>query len=175
MKDNNTIVIKANNRPYGELIVAAICFTFAIGGILSFVLWIFFEVEYFEPYVNYIGISVFLMILGFNFSLKKQIHINLSQSKFKTTKGVGSIGIGRWRTIENYEYVSLFVEPATMNFVVRLWCNGNRDFTLYESHDFELALGMAYDLSEELNIDLLDATIPNDYKWIDKEKLKNNT
>ena len=31
---------------------------------------------------------------------------------------------------------------------------------------------IAYNLSEELDIDLLDATIKNDYKWIDKEKLK---
>ena len=29
---------------------------------------------------------------------------------------------------------------------------------------------MGFDLSEQLGIDLLDATTPNDYKWINKDE-----
>ena len=43
---------------------------------------------------------------------------------------------------------------------------------MYERNSFEDAITVGYYLSEELNIDLLDATVPNDFKWIDKEEWK---
>ena len=33
---------------------------------------------------------------------------------------------------------------------------------------------MGFEISEELDIDLLDATVPNDYKWIDKIEWRKN-
>ncbi|MBQ0768743.1 MAG: hypothetical protein KBT58_05590, partial [Bizionia sp.] len=103
------------------------------------------------------------------------IYIDLEKSKFRSTKEIGPIKIGRWVKIENYEYVSIFTKRLNnggLTFNVNLWYNTNRHFTLYSEPNFESAIEIAYNLSEELNIDLLDATIANDYKWIDKEALK---
>lgn len=178
MKNEDIIVIEESNRPIWQIPIAAICFTAAFGILVSFILFVFFKINYFEAYAKNITIGLYLVLIGVFFSLRKQIYIDIKNSKFRATKEVGAIKIGRWITIKNYEYVSVFTQPMSdggLTFSVKLWCNNNRHFTLYTENDFELAMEMAYDLSEKLNIDLLDATIPNDYKWIDKENLKQTT
>ncbi|WP_299884555.1 hypothetical protein [uncultured Lacinutrix sp.] len=175
MKDENIIAIKESNRPIWQIPVAAISFTIAFGLILTFILFVFFKMEYFRIYANNISFSIYLIIVGIFFSSRKHIYIDIKNSKFRATKEVGPIKIGRWITINNYEYVSIFtdlMQDGSLGFCVNLWCDNNQHFTLYTENDFELVVEMAYDLSEKLNIDLLDATIPNKQKWIDKEELK---
>ena len=46
----------------------------------------------------------------------------------------------------------------------------NKHWELYTNTDYRDAFLIGFDLSEQLDIDLLDATTPNDYKWIDKEQ-----
>jgi len=57
-------------------------------------------------------------------------------------------------------------------FEVNLWYDKNKHWELYEKHDFAEAFAIGFEISELLNIDLLDATKPNNYKWVDKESLK---
>ena len=175
MDKETIIVVEESNRPIWQIPLAAICYTIALGLILSFILFVFFKIEYFRDYASRFTISFYCIAIGIFFSSRKQIYIDIENSKFKATNEVGPIKIGRWKTIKNYEYVSIFTQPMSdggFTFSVNLWCNNNHHFTLYTENNFELAMEMAYDLSEKLDIDLLDATIKGDFKWIEKEELK---
>ena len=173
--EKRPIIISERKRPFWQLIVAAVCFTVAIALILGTLIPFFIDTNIFDNYPKGFFIPFYLTMYATYLSANRCIYIDIEKSKFRKTKEVGPIKIGGWTTIKNYEYVSLFTErlrDGRVSFSVNLWYNNNHHFTLYDEYDFESALEIAYNLSEELNIDLLDATIANDYKWIDKEALK---
>ncbi|MFD2822679.1 hypothetical protein ACFS5M_03300 [Lacinutrix iliipiscaria] len=175
--DDSNIIIAGAKKPFWQLIIAALCFTAVIAIISSSVLYNYFNLNSFKKIGTLTEVIIYLIGIGIGFSSQKRIYVNLKTSKFRSTREVGPIKVGRWKTIKNYEYVSIFHQPLTNGayvFEVNLWYNGNKHFELYSENNFKSALEVGYDLSEELNIDLLDATIPNDYKWIDKEALKQN-
>lgn len=45
----------------------------------------------------------------------------------------------------------------------------NQHWELYTKYDLKEAFLVGYEISELLEIKILDATRPNDYKWIDKQ------
>ena len=173
--EKTPIVISERARPFWKLVIAAISFTLAVSLILGMIIPYIFDTSLFDSFRKGIIPPLYLIMFGTYLSGHKCIYIDLEKSKFRSTKEIGPIKIGRWVKIENYEYVSVFTKrlnDGSLTFNVNLWYHTNRHFTLYNEPNFESALEIAYNLSEELNIDLLDATIANDYKWIDKEALK---
>ncbi|WP_452227335.1 hypothetical protein [Lacinutrix cladophorae] len=174
MKEN-ILCVSESPKPLWETIIAAFAFTAAFGIIVASLLYKFFNLSNFKAVGAMTEGVIYLVGIGVGFSRYKKIYVDLKNSKFRATTEVGPIKIGKWVTIKNYEYVSIFLQllaDGSYIFEVNLWYNKNKHFKLYEKNNFEDALAVAYDLSEELNIDLLDATIANDYKWIDKEALK---
>ena len=174
---NDHIVIDEKVKPFWQTIIAALAFTLA----LAFILYSIFYLKWDDKNSAYSGKTftrgLYLILIGIVLSVHKRIYIDLEKSRFRSTNEVGPIKIGNWVTINNYEYVSIFTQPLTdgsFTFKVNLWYDKNKHFTLYEKNNFESALELAYILSEKLNIDLLDATIPNDFKWIDKDSFKNS-
>ena len=72
-------------------------------------------------------------------------------------------------------HVSIFHEhliDGRKIFEVNLWYDRNKHWELYEKYTFEDAFAIGYEISEVLNIGLLDATKPNNYRRVDKEALK---
>jgi hypothetical protein len=47
-----------------------------------------------------------------------------------------------------------------------MWVKRNKSFTLYESGDLATAFSMGENTAKTLKVDLLDATVPNDFKWV---------
>jgi hypothetical protein len=175
MKDTN-IIVSETNRPYWKLILAALVFTIVIYLIFedykNFQTGEAYLIQFVEKKLFAI---VMLSVSGVVLSIHKKVYIDLNQSRFKPTVEIGFLKFGRWKTIRNYEYVSVFFNALAGNkepFIVNLWYDTNQYFELYSRDNFEDALTVAYDLSEVLNIDLLDATIRDDFKWIDKDALK---
>lgn len=174
---NDEIVIDEKVKPFWQTIIAALAFTFALAVIVFSIFYLKWDEKNSVNSGKTFSVSIYLIGLGVGLSLHKRIYIDLKKSRFKSTNEVGPIKIGNWITINNYEYVSIYTQLLTdgsFTFKVNLWYDQNKHFTLYEKNDFESALEVAYVLSEKLNIDLLDATIPNDFKWIDKDSLKNS-
>ena len=173
--DKNHIIISENPRPFWKLIIASLIFTAAIGVIIYLTFNNLWKVELTKGSTSKI-INIFYLIgIGILLCLHKKIYVDIENSKFKPSLEVGCIKIGKWQTIHNYEYVSVFHQPLINGdyiFEVNLWYDKNKHFELYTQNNFEDALSIGYDLSEKLNIDLLDATIANNFKWIDKEALK---
>jgi len=174
MKDTN-IIVSETNRPFWQLPIAAIFFTTAIFLIFTDI----FSFDWSNEYIGHLAYnfktSVLFIFFGIVFSSRKKVHIDLKNSRFKPTTEIAFFKFGKWKTIRDYEYVSVFFDPNKHEddrFEVNLWYDKNKHFELYSRNNFEDAIIVAYDLSEILNIDLLDATVPNDFKWIDKDALK---
>ena len=171
------LIVSETPRPFWQILIAALCFTTVFGIIVSSFLYKFFDLNSFKSVGKMTEGIIYLLGIGIGFSRQKKVYVNLKESKFKSTIEVGPFKVGKWKTINNYEYVSIFFDPSKSEseiFEVNLWYDKNKHFELFAESNFEDAISVGFDVSEELNIDLLDATIANDYKWIDKEELKRN-
>jgi len=172
---DSPIIISERNRPFWQIAVAALFLTATFTILCAFILQFFIYNEIINHIAKYIYYSLYLLPFGLNFCTQKRVHIDIKNSRFRPTIEIGNFKFGKWKTIKNYEYVSVFYNPSkheSEQFEVNLWYDNNKHFELYARHNFEDAMHLAYTLSEELKIDLLDATIKNKYEWIDKEALK---
>ena len=116
--------------------------------------------------VAIVGFVVFIF-----FNLERKVYINLKKLKFRPTTVFFNWHWGNWKTIKDPEYVSIFYPNLSVrSYKVNLWYDKKRHWELYEKNDFDDAFKVAFEISELLNIDLLDATVPKDYRWVDKEK-----
>jgi len=166
------IIISESNRPIWQIPVAALFFTLAFGPVVYELLLGFTNNTPIHIHINDFQSIVYFTALGIGFTYKKRVYIDLKHSKFKPSYEVGPLKFGKWMTIKTYEYISVFLQPLTDGtyiYEVNLWYDTNKHFQLYEKHDYKEAFLIGYQISEELNIDLLDATVPHDYKWIDKK------
>ncbi|WP_055447465.1 hypothetical protein [Lacinutrix mariniflava] len=176
--DKKHIIISETPRPFWQLVIAALIFTVSIAVLLLTFFTMHLSFQGFIDTIYIISFSVFISIVATGFCSQKRVYLDLENSKFKPSLEIGFVKIGKWKTINNYEYVSIFHEPSTLEshqFEVNLWYDRNKHFELYTRNNFEDAISVGFDISEKLNIDLLDATIPNNFKWIDKEALKQGT
>lgn len=172
---DSTIVVSERNKPFWQLPIAALCFTISFALISAFVLQFFMSHNYIEMLSSKLFYCLYSIPIGLGLCTQKRVHIDLKNSRFKPTTEIGNLKFGTWKTIHNYKYVSVFQQPltnGTTTFQVNLWYDHNKHFELYDRNSFKDAFIVGYELSEELNIDLLDATIPREFKWIDKSDWK---
>ncbi|MFK7832920.1 MAG: hypothetical protein AB8B52_06570 [Winogradskyella sp.] len=169
------IIISESDRPLWQILIAAFFFTLASALIIhSNFNWATSNISLNSITSNF-EVAAYLTFIGIVFCFKKSIHVDLIKSKFRPTFGLGPLHIGQWQTIKNYQYVSVFrqlLKGGSYTYEVNLWYDNNKHFELYEEDDYTEAFMMGFELSEELNIDLLDATLPNDFKWVDKTEWK---
>lgn len=160
-------------KPFWVRITAAILFTIAIGLIIHFILTMDFSLEerHLYGHLDYFQIIFFLLFFAIYFSYTINCYFDFDKKQFKREKTIGVFKYGRWKPLPALEYVSLFaVNEST--FEINLWYKKNKHWDLYEKYNIKDAFTIAFELSEALNIDLLDATIPGDFKWIDKKATK---
>ena len=173
MKDN-IIAVKDKKRPYWQLVGSALFFTLAL---LYFIIYIYnttWSDKAYSSFVNKFEVVIYLIVIAIGFGFQKSVYINLSESKFRATFEIGPLRLGTWKTIKDPEYISVFKQPTVDGFIfeVNLWYDTNKHWELYEEHDLPQAFKIGFDVSESLGIDLLDATVANNYRWINKEALK---
>jgi hypothetical protein len=169
------IIVSERPRPIWQIPVAALFFTIAAMFLISLVYRLKFNEEHIILALHQLDAVLWFSSIGVMFCYKKQIQIDIKNSRFKPAIAIGPIKIGRWQTIKNYKYISVFLQPlvdGSTTFEVNLWYDHNKHFELYFIDDYTEAFLIGYDLSEQLNIDLLDATVPNDFKWVDKNAWK---
>ena len=172
MMKEEKIIIADTRRPLWQVISAAVCFTAC-----AYVFWLYFSqspaIDDLETHRDFMEMGVFLLIAGVGLCYKKGIQIKPQSKEFKATFEVGPLVLGQWKKIQSPEYVSVFQQPlkdGNYIFEVNLWYDTNKHWELYTNPDYKEAFLIGFDLSEQLDIDLLDATTPNDYKWVDKDK-----
>lgn len=154
-------------------IIAALFYTIAIGLIIHFFITIDFSLErkHLYAHFDYIQFIFIFTFFAIYFSYTINCHFNFEKKLFKREYTVGIFRYGKWKPLPKFNYVSLFAIDHNV-FQVNLWNNKNKHWELYEEFNYDDAFKIAFELSELLNIDLLDATIRNDFKWIDKKASK---
>lgn len=169
---NKEIIVSESKRSLTQILIASLLFTTAIAVFVKFFVIdgiSNFSVEGIIRIVEIIGILVFI---GFGFCSVKKVYIDLEQSKFKPAYEIFGFKFGKWKTIYSYEYISIFyTNYSGGTYEVNLWYDTNKHIELYRNEDLETAFIFGYDLSESLNIDLLDATL-SESKWVDKEEIR---
>lgn len=174
MKDEH-IIISERNRPYWQIPIASLIFTSAIGLLIFYLYKTDWKDDHLIDLGHNIKSVIYLFAFGVAFCYQKSVYIDTKKSKFRQTFEIGPIKLGEWKTITNLEYISLFHEPLTDGnkiYEINLWYEKNKHWELYEEYDYSEAFKIGFKLSEQLNIDFLDATVPNNYKWIDKKASK---
>ena len=167
------IIISEGVRPLWQTLVAAAFYT------LTFILlaMFFFSYEIFpeEGMDNRWNFGVFYIAIacaaqGILFSSVKSIFFDLENQKYKEEYRVGPLCVGNWKPLPAIEYVSVFRQlkaNASYTYEVNLWMKGNRSFTIYETGEMATTFAMGESTAKALKVDLLDATVPNDFKWVD--------
>lgn len=167
------IIISEGVRPLWQTLIASVFYTLAI--ILLAMFFFGYEIVPSDVKDNSRNFGVFYiatacMAQGIIFSNIKSIFFDLENQKYKEEYRVGPIGLGRWKSLPKIEYVSVFrqlKENRSYTYEVNLWVKGNRSFTIYEGLDLGTTFAMGATTAKTLNVDMLDATVPNDYKWVD--------
>ncbi len=112
--------------------------------------------------------------------------IDLESKTYRKTLSFLGIKFGSWNSLENPEYISVFntteditvraLSAETTNsfpiIVLNIFYGRNKKITVYKTKDIKDAFDVASHIADALLIDLLDATAPNDYKWVDKNILR---
>ena len=168
----NLVYIERRNSLFFR-ITAAIFYTTVIGLIIHFIFTMDFswEKKHFYAHFDYLQIIFILLFLAIYLSYTINCHFDFEKKLFKREYTIGIFKYGKWKRLPKLDYVSLFAVNGS-TFQVNLWNNKNKHWDLYEEFNFEDAFKIAFELSELLNIDLLDATVRNDFKWIDKKASK---
>ncbi|MBD0831080.1 hypothetical protein [Aestuariibaculum sediminum] len=141
------------------------------GGLL-FILGLYGAI--FNNFFNLIlsGIGVFLL-------LREGSEIDLASKKYREIYSVFGISFGKWKTLPNLDYVSVFKTNekkrvqgmgASANFsnsiyILNLFYNRNKKIEAYRTEDSDDAFENAKYLSQVLRIDVLYAT-ERETKWL---------
>jgi hypothetical protein len=165
------VIISEGNRPWWQLIVAAIHYTAMV-----YLLFLFFSTIKLSGKTNDLKgslaiIQMFILLIpsALAFSVVRNFLFDLEQKKYKIEYGVGPLHVGKWKDLLDIEYVSVFKQPlAEGNFVyeANLWYKKNKHFNVYRSDTKYPAFEMGIQISKILKVRLLDATVPNKNNWV---------
>ncbi len=169
---NKSIIITEGVRPLWQTLLATACYTLTVLFLATF----FFGYELFPNTgidnrwnFNLCYSAIVCAAQGVLFSSVKSIYFNLNNNTFKKEYSVGPIRVGNWKKLPDIVYVSVFRQlkkDGSHTYEVNLWLKGNKSFTLYESSHMESTFAMGENAAKSLKVDLLDARVPNNYKWI---------
>lgn len=174
MKPEN-IIVSENDRPFWQLVIASFCFTLTIALIINAFWKANWTHEGFKFLAHQIEGIALVLSMGVAFSSKQTVHIDLLNLKIRPTVEIGPVKLGKWQTLKNLEYVSIFPRlksDGSEAFEVNLWYERNKHLELYERDSFEEAYRIAFKTSDYLKIDLLDSTEAHNAKWVDMKASK---
>lgn len=171
--EKKSVIISEGARPFWQLIVGALFFTLA--GL--FLIMFFTGYELLPKQGNPERWDFKTLILfyactlqGVLFAGVKNVLLDLKNMKYKMQLQVGPIKTGYWKKLPTIDYVSVFKQPRKDKseiFKTNLWYSKNKHLTIYTSFNQEAAFKMGEAIARALKVELLDATISNNYKWVD--------
>lgn len=183
--ENPEIIISEGNRSFSRTCAAAACYLCAtvLSGMVIINIYpnpadkiIFIAIRAFIP-------IIFVFAMGVHYTRVRNLYLDLEGMKYKKEYVVGPVKTGKWITLPEIAYVSVFrqnrssdrdndgmTDTSGHNYDVNVWHQTSKHFTIYSSVALQPAFDMGQYLAKKLNVDLLDATVPNDFKWIELEK-----
>ncbi|WP_298417183.1 hypothetical protein [uncultured Kordia sp.] len=166
MKDE--VIISQGNRPFWHNIIAAFLYTVAVACILLFFygLEFSFERQYVEREMGYIKVAGLALAGAFYYSVIQTDYFDFKKNVYKHERAFLWFKLGKWNPLPELQYISVFQKEEGI-FEINLWYIGNKHFNIYSMYDEAAAMETGKQLAKSLQIDLLDATIANDSKWVE--------
>ncbi len=173
MEDSN-IIISERDRPLLHRIIAAALYT----AMFIFLFYFFLEFEFttktniLKSSLSNFELAIIAFASALGFSVVKRVVFDLENEKYKEQYSIGPIKVGKWKNLPKIDYVSVFKQPLEEGkyiYEANLWYQRNKHFNIYSNVNLEPVFEMGKNVSKILKVDLLDATIPNDYKWVESE------
>jgi len=166
MKDE--VIISQGNRPLWQNILAALLYATVVVLVVLFFYEFKFslETEYVKREINTLQIAGLALAIAFYYSIIQTYYFDFKNNRYKHEHAFLIFKKGKWKSLPALEYVSVFKKDQHL-YEVNLWYVGNKHFKIYQLSDEQEALEVGKKLAKTLQIDLLDATIAHDSKWID--------
>ena len=163
------LIVHEGKRPLWQSIVAAILFSLMFYLIYqSARLFYYFGYSDFTlksvPHLVY-GIA-YCLVLALGFSVVKSVLIDIDKDKLVSRFTLGPFSYDQLSAVPSLEYVSVF-KDARGGYDVNLWYIGNKHYVMCDFYDSEPAFVFARYVATKLNLELLDATVKGDSKWIE--------
>lgn len=124
-----------------------------------------------------------IILIGFSVGLLKTSgsEINLDSKTYRKIYSFLGITSGKWQELPESEYVSVFateenvkvsaiINSTSINndiYAINLFDVSNVRLEIYSTYNKKEAFDIASDIAEIFMIDLLDATVTGDFKWVD--------
>ena len=162
------IIISQEKRSITHLVFAAFFYTVTIF-LIGWFLWEFklsLERNYALREVNKLEIAIFSLSAAIYYSVIHTFYFDFDKKLFKKERKYVFVKLGKWQELPALEYISVFKKEASF-YEINLWNVGNKHFKISHAEEKEEALAIGKELAKKLKIDLLDATVANDSKWIE--------
>lgn len=167
------IIISEGQRPFWQVALAALFFTVTLAQ-LGYGLWEVFLGDGFWGAMGFLDTIILTVVLGLKFSMVTSIHFDIAKKRYKKQYTVGPIKYGKWEYLPNIEYISVFGQGLSDSdgdrvdvvYDVNVWHDTSKHFTIYSSEELEPSYEMAKYIALKLEVDLLDASVPHDKKWL---------
>ena len=157
------ILVSEEIKPLWKLIIASLFYVFTA---YFFCLTIhYWSIRWISYGLECLQFSLLLLSGALFFSLRRLIYLNTEKKLLKVEYRVGNIKFN-FTEITDLNYISVFNNKQTENVEVNLWYKKNKHLNITNFDDLNLALECGRKFSEKLNLDLLDATIKGNSKWV---------
>lgn len=172
--DKLEISILAKKRSWYELVLAAIFYGIFIYllGIVIYVIYLGISfILFIKLLTAFVSVGGFCFIYGLTFSATRDIIINVTDSIIITRYVVGAFSYDVKSNVTEFEYVSFF-QDKWGEYGTNLWYVKNRHYKMCSFESKEAAYQFCLNISNKLDIEILDACEKGNFKWIEKDNLK---
>ncbi|MEM6684859.1 MAG: hypothetical protein AAF617_03600 [Bacteroidota bacterium] len=162
MKDE--IIISRGNKPLWQNIIAALFCALTITAI--FLLFYNFNTQTKQESIQKIMAIICAIGPALYYTISKTHHFDFKNRLYKREYSFLIFKKGKWEPLPALEYVSVFEKRMNL-YEVNVWYKDNQHFKIYTLFEKEEAISVGKQLAKYLQLDVLDATVANDSKWID--------
>ena len=174
MKKKGNVMISEGVKPLWQRVIAALLYTLMFYLIITvYIKTPFLFSAYYSLLLPLLLPLLFIFSFAFPLSAVKNYHFNFDAKKFKVEYAIGYLKYGKWKDLPKLEYISVF-QKSESYYELNLWYYRNKHYNVFMYSEFDEAFLDAFQISEKLQIDLLDASVKNNYRWIDKDAYRSN-
>lgn len=167
----NEVLISPGERYWYEIMLASVFYAVFVYLLFSSIYNFIVDKNFGSLFVSIyhtLFVSGFLISMALKFSMVKDIYININEQYLISSYRVGRIKYDVKSKLPDLQYVSIF-KNAKNEFEANLWYGKNNHYKMYVFEKFEEALDFGNIIAQKFNLDILDATVKGNFKWLEKE------
>lgn len=163
-------LIYISKRPFWHFLLAAPLYFFTIAIALKMI-----KLFYSGEIMNALKFStavLFMFICAAGLTFTKKLYSNSTTKSIRFNFTLFYIQLCRDIIFKDILYISIYKNHSDRDFEVQLWLTETKKKSISVHFNYQSAFSLASQISNGLQIDLLDATEKGNFKWIKKEGLQ---